>query len=98
MRTGERSGEGLPVLDFLPPKLRFVQVGVQPAPRHQLGVRPLLHQAALVHWRQNLIRGQDGRQPVGDDQAAAARQQGLQCRLDQRLAVRVQVRCRPAPG
>ena len=72
---------------------------VQPAPRHQLGVgAPLVHQAALSHYRQDLIRGQDRRQLVGDDQAAAARQQGLQCRLDQRLAVRVQVRGRLAPG
>ena len=60
-------------------------------PRQQLGVGALLHQAALVQ-HQDLVRGQDGGQAVGDHQAGAPGQQRLQRRLDERLALRVQMR------
>ena len=42
----------------------------------------------------DLIGIGDGRQPVGDDQQRLAPHQPCQCRLDDRLILRVGVRCR----
>ena len=49
-------------------------MGVEAAPCQQLDVGALLHQAAFVQ-HQDLVGGQDGGQPVSDNEAGAAWQQ-----------------------
>ena len=51
-------------------ELRLVQVRVEAAALQQLAVRAELHDASAVH-DQDQVRGQDGAEAVGDDDAAA---------------------------
>src|SRR5690554_3828318 len=73
---------------LVPFELREVEARVSALLLQQLGVRAALHDAALLH-DEDEVCGDDGREPVGDDEAgavAAERRHGV---LEQQLGARV---------
>src|SRR5215217_2214831 len=83
LAAGGRQGRGAA-------ELGPVQVGVQAAGPQQLGVGALLDDAAALD-DQDPVGVDDGRQPVGDDQAGPALQGGGQRLLDVDLGLGVEV-------
>src|SRR5215212_419361 len=81
--VGRRQGRGAA-------ELGPVQVGVEPAGGEQLGVGALLDDPAAVD-DQDPVGVDDGRQPVGDDQAGPALEGGGQGPLDLHLGLGVEV-------
>src|SRR5262245_66613113 len=71
-------------------ELAVVQLRVKAAAGKQLGVGSGGHQLALVQ-DEDLVGGQDGGQPVGDDQCSAAVQEQAQCPLDVMIGAAVEV-------
>ena len=70
--------------------LQLDHLAIPAALVHQIGVRALLDDAAMVE-NDDAIGVHDGAEAVGDDEARPVGHQGLQACLDEPLAVRVQV-------
>ena len=68
--------------------LRGHQPVVDAVPRHQLRMRPALGDPPILQ-RQNAVRGNDARKPVGENQGRTAFHELIECFADDGLAVRI---------
>src|SRR5579871_3272864 len=83
--AGAAVSAGAVVISLLEaPQLGFVETGVVAARGHQLLVRPFLQDTPVLH-RQDTVRVDNGREPVGNDEGRAALHQFVQRLLHQRL-------------